>query len=139
MPGIGDAAIQLTPPPLGASDVARLARHMRVDPELAEEAWVRWAGHPSAVLGQLRAALPDFDRTDLSHLSSEARQILEHVRAEGEVDVVALAGHFRIDPHTLLDHCSSLLAEGHLQVTQGGGSLAPTLDPVMAATDPGDD
>jgi len=136
MPGLGDAAIQLTPPPLGGSDVARLARHMRVDPELAEEAWVRWAGHPSAVLGELRAALPDFDPADHRHLSSEARQILEHVNAEGEVDVVALAGHFRIDPHTMLDHCASLLAEGHLVVTRGGSCLAPA---TLAPTDPGVD
>lgn len=139
MPGLGDAAIQLTPPPLGATDVARLARHMRVDPELAEEAWVRWAGHPSAVLGELRAALPDFDPTDRRHLSSEARQILDHVHSEGEVDVVSLAGHFRIDPHTLLDHCSALLAEGHLIVTRRGGSLAPSdFFPTEAPTDAGD-
>lgn len=124
MPTLGDAAIHITPPPLGASDVARLARHMRVDPELAEDAWVRWAGHPAAVLGELRASLPDFDPLERDHLSSEAKQILDHVIAQGKVDVVAVSGHFRIDPHTLLDHCSALLAEGHLAVADDGASLA---------------
>ncbi|MFK7929231.1 MAG: serine/threonine protein kinase [Myxococcota bacterium] len=125
VPSLGDEAIQLTPPPLGPTDVARLARHMRVDPELAEKTWAQWAGHPSAVLGRLRASLDSFDPTDVSYLSSEAKQILAHLSSEGEVDVVALAGHFRIDPHTLLDHCAALLAEGRLVSTRQGASLAP--------------
>jgi predicted Ser/Thr protein kinase len=125
VPGIGDAAIHVTPPPLEPSDVAQLARHMRVDPALAEDAWARWAGHPAAVLGMLRAGLPDFDRSDTSHLPSEATQILNRVTEDGEVEVIALATHFRIDPHTLLDHCSVLLAEGRLTVTRNGAALAP--------------
>lgn len=124
-PSLGDQAIQLTPPPLDAGDVARLARHMRVDPQRAEEAWIAWAGHPAAVLGALRAQLPDFDPSDATYLASEARQILQHVEVEGEVELMALAGHFRIDPHTLLDHCSVLLAEGRLIVTRNGAAIAP--------------
>lgn len=125
VPSLGDDAIQITPPPLGPTDVARLARHMRVDPELAEQAWAEWAGHPAAVLGRLRASIDGADMTDDRHLSSEAKQILAHVRDEGEVDVVALAGHFRIDPHTLLDHCAALIAEGRLISTRSGACLAP--------------
>lgn len=128
MPHLGDKAIQLTPPPLAASDVAALARHMRIDPELAEDAWVRWSGHPSAILGELRASLPDYDPGDTSHLSSEARQIAERIMSEGETDVIELAGHFRIDPHTMLDHCAALIAEGRVQVTREGASLAPPSD-----------
>ena len=105
--------------------MAQLARHMRVDPALGEKAWTEWAGHPAAVLGTLRAGLPDFDLLDISHLPSEATQILNRVLEDGEVEVIALATHFRIDPHTLLDHCAVLLAEGRLIVTREGAALAP--------------
>lgn len=125
VPGLGDAAMHVTPPPLDPGDVSQLARHMRVDPALGEKAWTDWAGHPAAVLGMLRAGLPDFDPADTSHLPSEAVQILKRVTEDGEVEVIALATHFRIDPHTLLDHCAVLLAEGRLVVTRDGAALAP--------------
>ncbi|MFT7521756.1 MAG: putative Ser/Thr protein kinase [Kiritimatiellia bacterium] len=124
VPSLTDSAIQITPPPLGQADVARVARHLNVDPQVAEDAWAQWAGHPGAVMGALRAASADFDPKDLGHLPSEARQLLTKLEEHGECTVLDLAGRFRIDPHTLLDHCSVLLAEGRVVVTQEGTALA---------------
>lgn len=123
IPSLGDRAGHLSPPPLGPVDVSRLARHMRVDPALAEQAWLTWAGHPGAVLGALRRALPHYDPSDTEHLSSEALQILEHLEDKGPIDVHDLAERFRIDPHTLLDHCAVLLAEDRVVAEQGMISL----------------
>jgi hypothetical protein len=134
VPSLGEA-IQVTPPPLQPSDVAALARHMRADPELAEDAWARWGGHPAAVVGALRASLPDFDVLDTRHLPAESKQILDHLLEQGPADVSALAGFFRVDPHTLLDHCAVLLAEGRIVASADGAQLAAATD---APTDPGD-
>lgn len=124
VPQLGDEAVQLSPPPLEPVDVSRLARHMRVDPELAERAWEHWSGHPAAILGALRSALPDYDPADDAHLSAEARQILEQLQAGPPVAVLDLASSMKLDPHSLLDHASVLVAEGRIGIERGVLSLA---------------
>jgi predicted Ser/Thr protein kinase len=123
IPSLGEAALQLSPPPLEPADVARLARHMRADPELAEQAWARWGGHPAAVLAALRRSLPGFDPADTSHLPAESRQILEHILERGQCPTLALADTLRIDPHTLLDHCAVLFAEDRIEAVERGAAL----------------
>jgi predicted Ser/Thr protein kinase len=126
IPTLGDGAILLSPTPLEPADVARLARHMRVDPELADAAWARWAGHPAAVLGALRRGLPSFDPADTEHLPAESKQILAYILEQGACETLALADALRIDPHTLLDHCAVLFAEGRIEATERGAVLRPT-------------
>lgn len=125
VPTLGDQAMHLSPQPLEPADVARLARHLRADPALAEEAWSAWRGNPAAILGALRISLPETDPSRTDHLPAESRQILDHLNQHGTCPTLALADSFRIDAHTLLDHCAVLLAEQRIEVVENGEALRP--------------
>lgn len=136
IPSLGERAVHLSPSPLEPADVARLARHMRVDPEIAEQAWERWAGQPGAVIAAMRASLPSHDPSAVDHLPAESKQILAHLQQHGPSPTLELADAFRIDPHTLLDHCAVLIAEGRAVASERGDTISPVA-PADETTDHG--
>lgn len=122
-PSMGPGVIHITPPPFTATQVGQIARHMRVDPATAEDAWSRWAGHPGAILSALRAALPTHDPSDLRHLSKRTRHLLDVLRVQGPQSIDTLSKTMGEDPQDTLDHLVPAIAEGLVQPSPNGAIM----------------
>lgn len=126
-------AIHLTPSPLSTLDVARLARRLGADDDLAET-WCRESlGLPIAVHGRIRAWRRQHldDPLEYDHLSAEAKRILEALKP-GRLAIPDLAQRVGQSESALLDHCEALFAE-ELVVVEDDGDAVRLADGVQPA------
>ncbi len=121
-------AIELTPAPLSAADIARLARLMGADEDLADTWRLETLGLPAAVLGRIRAWRREElgDEPSLAPLPPESRHILEELRRGRVRTVPDLARATEHSEHALLDHCEVLFAEGLIEPADDGQAVRLT-------------
>jgi predicted Ser/Thr protein kinase len=120
-------AIQITPTPLAALDVTRLARFHGADEAETHNWWQNSLGLPAVILAHIRAWRREHlgDAFDPDVLSIEARSILELLGTE-VVGVLDLATRAGLTETELLDHCEVLFAEGLIQPEQDGNAIRST-------------
>lgn len=126
-----EGAVQLTPPPLSATDAGRLARLWGVGAEQAEVWWRKSMGLPIAIVARIRAARRQAGLTQTQgvQLPAESKRILETLRTKPRMrcDVAALAAELSMTEHSLLDHCEVLFAEEFVEPKDDGATIAIVL------------
>lgn len=117
--------VQITPTPLDAREVARLARVWGADPARAE-AWCQESlGLPIGVVGRIRAwkRSQSGGAFDPSVLPAESRKALDALTPHRSASVVSLAVELGWSEATLLDHCEVLFAERVVRCSEDGATL----------------
>ena len=122
-----EGAIQLTPAPLSALDVTRLARFHGADEAETSAWWQNSLGLPAVILAHIRAWRREHmgDAFDPDALTAEARGILEAI-GDDTVDVPDLAKRANMTEMELLDHCEAIFAEGLIAPERDGNAISRT-------------